>query len=223
MNWEKASENVKSESPRVGRIKQLSGIDPKLTFNICYWAANSIRSKCVELSETENPYSGNATLLRSEEDDKIVASVSVSEESKTVGVNVWCTNPEYLEPTLNDIEDLIEESLDNARNLSDEKQDLVLRLIDIEKELDAGLRSILSGGNMRSVYFSLADSRETLYKLLGPDHFDPILLSMGRLLETLYGYDDKQTLDKEGQGRIALNVLRWKKRIDELIKQNLAS
>lgn len=223
MNWEKTSEDIKSKSPRVSKITQLSGIDPKLTFNICYWASNSIRSKCIELSETESPYSGNATLLRSDEDDKTVASVSVSEESKTIGVDVWCTNPERPEPILNDIKSLIEKALDNVRNLSDEEQDLVLRLIDIEKELDAGLRLILSGGKMRSIYFSLADSRETLYKLLGPDHFDPILLSMGQLLETLHGYDDKQILDKESQGKIALNVLRWKKRIHELIRQNLVS
>jgi len=107
--------------------------------------------------------------------------------------------------------------------LSYEKQDRILRLIDIEKELDTGLRLTLVGGNVRSIYFSLADSRETLYKLLGPDHFDPILLSMGQLLETLYGYDNKHTFKKEDREKTALSVLKWKKRVNEMIEQDLFS
>lgn len=223
MNQEKTPEDIKRESPRVSKTMQLAGIDPKLIFNICYWAANSIRSKCIKLSETESPYSGNATLFRSDEDDKVVVSVSVGEREKTISVDVWCTNSQRVETILNEITDLIEKSLENAIDLSDEKQDFVLGLIDIEKGLDAGLGLILSGGNIRNIYFSLADSRETLYKLLGPDHFDPILLSMGQLLETLFSYDDKQALAKNDQGKIALNVLKWKKRIDEMIRQDLVS
>ena len=223
MDWEKTSEDVQDKSSKLSKTFQIDGINPRLAFSICYWAANSIRSKCVKLSETENPYCGEATLFRSAEDDKTVVRVSVNEKTKTVNVEVWCTSSERLETIFDNIMDLIEKGLDKAKDLSYEKQDRILHLIDIEKELDASLKMTLGGGNVRSIYFSLADSRETLYKLLGPDHFDPILLSMGQLLETLFGYDNKHAFKKEDQEKTALNVLKWKKRINEMIEQDLVS
>ncbi|MFX1598733.1 MAG: hypothetical protein ACFFC5_06685 [Promethearchaeota archaeon] len=223
MDWEKTSEDVKARSSRVSKTFQIDGTNPRLAFNICYWAANSIRSKCVHLSETESPYSGEATLFRSTDDDKVVVSVSVKEKGKAINVEVWCTNSERLETIFDDVMGLIEKSLSKAKDLSYEEQDHILRLIDVEKELDVSLKSTLVGGNVRSIYFSLADSRETLYKLLGPDRFDPILLSMGQLLETLHAYDNKHAFKKEDQEKTALSVLKWKKRVDEMIKQDLFS
>ena len=223
MDWEKTSEDVKAKSSKLSKTFQIDDTNPRLAFSICYWAANSIRSKCVKLSETEDPYCGEATLFRSAEDDRIVVSVSVNEKEKTVNIEIWCTDSERLKTVFDDVMDLIEKGLNKAKDLNYEKQDRILRLIDIEKELDASLKLTLAGGNVRSVYFSLADSRENLYKLLGPDHFDPILLSMGQLLETLFGYDEKQAFKKEDQEKTALSVLKWKKRLKEMIEQELFS
>lgn len=223
MDWEKTSKDVKDKSSKLSKTFHMGGINPKLAFSISYWAANSIRSKCVKLSEAENPYCGEATLFRSAEDDKIVVSVSVSEKAEAVNVEVWCTNSKRLQTIFGDIMGLIEKGLKKAKDLSYEKQDRILRLIDIEKELDSSLKLILAGGNVRKIYFSLADCRETLYKLLGPDQFDPILLSMGQFLEWLFGYEAEQTLKKEDQEKTALNVLKWKKRINEMIEQDLFS
>jgi hypothetical protein len=89
----------------------------------------------------------------------------------------------------------------------------ISKAIVIERKLDEALNLLFTDPDFQKVYVIVADARERLIRLGGD--FEPATLQMGAILEPLVGHTG--AIPKDVHEELALNLLRWKKRIKQVV------
>lgn len=83
----------------------------------------------------------------------------------------------------------------------------------VERKIDEALTQLLTEPDYQKVYVKVADARERLIRIGG--EFQPATLEMGAVLEPLS--NKKGPIPKETHEELALNLLRWKKHIKQVV------
>ena len=194
--------------------------DARDLFRIAYHAVSSLKSSCVDFSERGgdgSPYSAVARLLLSEEGERVVKQIRVGDDMNGIEVKLWCSSGEKSDSRIEETARRIRETLSRVGELSGEGVKNFHSAVIIERKLDLSLNRLLTGATSQQVYFDVADARERMILLLG--RFDPSIIQMEKALEELTKLKKDEPIKKEVGERIALSILRWKKRINDYISQ----
>jgi chaperonin cofactor prefoldin len=189
-------------------------------FRIAYHAATSLKSYCVDFSEKgseDSSYSTVARLYSTDGSDKTVKQVRVGSDVKGIELKLWSSSKEKADAKTEETVKKIQQTLSSVGKLSGESLQNFHNAVVIERKLDISLNLLLTGATSQKVYFDIADSRERMILLMG--RFDPSIIQMENALEELKKLGKEEPVKKEIGEKIALSVLKWKKRIDEYISQ----
>ncbi|MEM2110086.1 MAG: hypothetical protein QW327_06360 [Candidatus Odinarchaeota archaeon] len=178
-----------------------------LSFNILYYIFNSVKSKLIFFKKTATPLMEVAALSKMVENQRVIVKITVGQQNDKVVFELYCDD----EPLL---ERFYSEKMEGIRVLSEklkaENKSIIIKYIDVVKLLDIALYNLLHKTAIREIYLPVANAREILYKIFSAEKFDPLLISMGSLLESLRKYSDEQSLISEDAQKYALNFLNWK-------------
>jgi len=178
-----------------------------LSFNILYYLFNSVKSKLIFYKKTATPVMEVAALSKMVETRRIIVKIMAGEQIDKVVFEIYCDDEPLLERFYSE---KMEELKTLSGKLKTESKSIIIKYIDVVKLLDMALYNLLNKKTIREIYFPAANAREILYKIFSAEKFDPLLISMGSLLESLRKYSDEQSLISEDTQRYALNFLNWK-------------
>lgn len=189
-------------------------------FRIAYHATTSLKSYCVDFSEKggeDSSYSTVARLYSTDVGDKTVKQIRVGSDIKGIELKLWSSSKEKADAKIEETVKKIQQNLSSVGKLSGESLQNFHNAVVIERKLDISLNRLLTGATSQQVYFDIADSRERMILLMG--RFDPSIIQMENALEELKKLGKEEPVKKETGEKIALSILKWKKRIEEYISQ----
>ncbi len=188
-------------------------------FRVAYHAATSLKTYCVDFSDRsgDSPHGFEARLLSLVEGEKVVKRIKVAGGLEGIELKVWGSSKEKAEKEIGELAQKVEETLSRIGKMSSENVQKFHSAVTIERKLDMSLNRLLTGATRQQVYFDLADARERIILLLG--HFDSSIIQMEKMLEDLTKLDKDAPIKKEVGEKMALEILKWKRKISDYISQ----
>ncbi|MHA1835332.1 MAG: hypothetical protein ACTSYQ_00120 [Candidatus Odinarchaeia archaeon] len=205
---EKLIEGLKPFSTEINLVNG----DIELTFDLLYYLFNSLKTKRIFYNEVKEPFNAMFIFINFRNDSKFI--IKVTGEKDAIFFNSWSSeeDEQYLQNKIKTLENISEVIQQNELNK-------LKKYLEILKLLDTTIEKIIKKEIIRSIYFSLANTREILYKINETNEFDPILFPITTALEKIRSYGEEEKLIDEEVKKLSLNVLKWKKYILGKIKQ----
>lgn len=187
--------------------------DVSFSFNILYYLFNSVNCKLIYFKKTITPLTETALFSIVADSKRIIVKITTESFNRIVF--------EIYSDDLRLLDEFYKEKLHFIKlistKLKPENKLILGKYIDVLKLIDLALYNLLNKKVIREIYFHVANARELLYKIFEAEKFDPLLISMASVLESLRKYSDEQTLIEEDLKNYGLKFLQWKKYLLEKI------
>ncbi|MFX1562138.1 MAG: hypothetical protein ACFFDP_02395, partial [Promethearchaeota archaeon] len=170
----------------------------------------------IDETYTEEGFTGQASFSSRipESEGRLEVTIAVDSKDSKITLQIGSEEKTKLRAYLDEISKRITDMLKRFGNVSGTDLSHISKAIVIERKLDEALNLLLSDPDFQKVYVIVADARERLIRLGGD--FEPATLQMGAILEPLAGR--KGEIPKDVHEELALNLLRWKKRIKQVVE-----
>lgn len=203
---------------KTSTVIPLEKLSPSLAFAAAYFSVSSIGTRLTKITETytEEGFNGQAMFFTRTPDseDRLEVTISVDSEDPKITLQMAGVAKTKLKAYLDEIAQRINSMLKRFSKASGTNLSHISKAIVIERKLDEALNLLFTDPEFQKVYVIVADARERLIRLGGD--FKPATLQMGAILEPLAGRTG--TIPKHVHEELALNLLRWKKRIKQVVE-----
>lgn len=197
---------------------EIGELSPSLAFGAAYFSVSSIGTRLIQVVETytEDGFIGGASFSVRMPNSKDRLQVKINVDSKTPKITLEMSGIEKskLKAYSEEIAQRIKTMLERFSNIPGVKLSHASKAVVIERKLDEALNQLLSEPDYQKVYVMVADARERLIRLGGV--FEPATLEMGAVLTPLAGKTGP--IPKDVHQELALSLLRWKKRIKQVVE-----
>ncbi|MHA1409368.1 MAG: hypothetical protein ACTSQY_03430 [Candidatus Odinarchaeia archaeon] len=180
----------------------------ELTFNLAYFAFNSIKIKRAKFLENKIPFSASAVFI--DPSENMILQIKVPNKEDKCEITCWGNEEQKCEEKITKGKEKITSI---TKKINEENKEKIKKYIEVLKLLDTTLVEVLNKSKIRGIYFPLANSREILYKIYETEKFEPLLLSMGNALEKLKKFNEEEVLNQEEQSKLSVSILKWKKTV----------
>jgi len=204
--------------PGVSTGIPVGDLSPSLAFGAAYFSVSSIGTRLTSVKETynEDGFTGIASFSCPipNSDWRLQVSIRVDPNSPQIVLEVTGADESKLPAYLEEISTRIANTVSKFSGIPGDKLAQAAKAILVERKLDEALSQLLGGADYQKVYVAVADARERLIRLVGG--FDPTILQMADTLTSLASRTG--TIPKDKHKELALRLLRWKKRIKNVIE-----
>ncbi|MFX1564326.1 MAG: hypothetical protein ACFFDP_13565 [Promethearchaeota archaeon] len=202
---------------KASKVIPLGELSPSLAFGAAYFSVSSIGTRLTKITETytEEGFNGQASFFTRipDSEDRLEITIGVNSKDSKISLEIAGVAKTKLKAYLDEIAQKISNMLKRFSEASGTNLSHVSKAIVIERKLDEALNLLFTDPDFQKVYVIVADARERLIRLGGD--FEPATLQMGAILEPLVGRTG--TIPKDVHEELALNLLRWKKRIKQVV------
>ncbi len=196
---------------------EIGELSPSLAFGAAYFSVSSIGTRLTEITEifTEDGFVGVASFSVSlpDSEKRLHVKLHVDSSEPYISLEMAGVDESKLDAYLDEISQRIKKMLERFSKATGVKLSQVSKAVVIERKLDEALNQLLVDPEYQKVYVMVADARERLIRLGGV--FEPATLQMGAILEPLS--DRNGPIPKDVHENLALNLLKWKKRIKQVV------
>jgi len=208
--------------PKLSTVIETGELSPSLAFGAAYFSISSIGTRLADIQETytEDGFVGNATLSVGIPDSssRLQVILRVDSAAPKISLEIADGDKTKLRSYLDEIAQRIKGAITRFSNAPGIKLAQASRAVLVERKLDEALDQLLTEPDYQKVYVLVADARERLIRLGGV--FEPATLQMSAILTPLSGHTGP--IPQKVHEDLALDVLRWKKRIKQLVESLLS-
>ncbi|MHA1237911.1 MAG: hypothetical protein ACTSSJ_01475 [Candidatus Odinarchaeia archaeon] len=202
-------------------LLSIPDIDMKLAFSLVYHTFSELKSRLEDFSEEVDPFKARATFLVIKDQGKVDLNIYADGTKKEIEISAKSLSEDVVNEFLKKSEDTIKRLMEKIKRVNSETKEKIRKLIEVEKGLDEGIKLLGDKKSLlQNIYYIVASSRETLYKILDADSPDPVVFEMGAFLERLISSSEKQIRESD-LSEIGLTLLKWKKHIKNIVENML--
>lgn len=207
---------------KLATVIETKELSPSLAFGAAYFSVSSIGTRLSGIREvyTKDGFTGNAIFFVPipDSDSRLQVTLNVDSSTPKISLEIADGDKSKLRGYLDEIVQRIKGAVARFSNAPGIKLAQASRAVLVERKLDEALGQLLTEPDYQKVYVLVADARERLIRLGGV--FEPATLQMSATLSPLAGQTG--AIPKKVHEELALDVLRWKKRIKQLVESLLS-
>jgi hypothetical protein len=208
--------------PKLSTVIETKELSPSLAFSAAYFSVSSIGTRLANIQETytEDGFTGNATFSVPipDTDSRLEVILGVNSAAPKINLEMSNGDKNKLRVYLDEIAKRVKSTISRFSNAPGARLAQASRAVLVERKLDEALDQLLTAPEYQKVYVLVADARERLIRLGGV--FEPATLQMSAILTPLAG--QAGPIPKKVHEDLALDLLRWKKRIKQLVESLLS-